>query len=125
MTRQRRIREEVLAGDIILVRGDVMHDAVLREDAVRTFLAYGSYGVSAFAATERGVDWVAEHRLVRFHRLTLMLAGDLRQSGIKLVPTGRSPHYTLEMGDLEDGVARLVACPQRLLMNRYHGTTRE
>jgi hypothetical protein len=52
--------------------------------------------VSAFLApTEREIDALCEDRLVRFSSVVVFTVGNLRDAGVEIVPTFRSPHVTL------------------------------
>ena len=120
----RRLRDgDVLeGGDVVLVRGGDLDPDILRADAARYHSIYGVYGVSVFAVRDATVDELAQQApLVRFDCLTLLKARDVLAAGMRLEPTGRNPrHYTVGFDDLDDGVQRLIGCPQQIVPNAYH-----
>jgi len=121
--KERFVREgDVLADDASVVRGGELDPVVLRADAERHFAVYGTFGISVFALRDITFDELAQQPpLVRFDLLTLVIAGDLREAGLRLEPTGRNPrHFTVGFDDLDDGVARLSACEHQVRVNPYH-----
>ena len=120
----RRLRDgDVLEdGDVVLVRGGDLDPDILRADAARYHSIYGVYGVSVFAVRDATVDELAQQApLVRFDCLTLLKVRDVLAAGMRLEPTGRNPrHYTVGFDDLDDGVQRLIGCPQQIVPNAYH-----
>jgi hypothetical protein len=109
-------------GDVVLVRGGDLDPDILRADAARYHSIHGVYGVSVFAVRDATVDELAQQApLVRFDCLTLLKARDVLAAGMRLEPTGRNPrHYTVGFDDLDDGVQRLIGCPQQIVPNAYH-----
>lgn len=122
--KQRSIRVgDALADDVtVVVRGGVLDADLLREDALRNYAIYASYGISVFAARDLTVDELAQQApLIRFEQLTLMSAGALRSAGLRLEPTGRNPrHFDISFDDLDDGITRLVSCEHTTILNPYH-----
>jgi len=106
----------------VVVRGGELQGRAVREDALRTFEVYGSYGISMFALKGATIDELAQQApLVRFAQLALVIAGAIRAAGLDLEPTGRNPrHYSAVLPDLGASVDRLCACEQRLWSNPYH-----
>ena len=49
--------------------------------------------------------------------LVVFRAGDVLASGLDLWDTGQSPHYDVVHQDIDELVARLVACPHRIIRN--------
>jgi hypothetical protein len=107
---------------VVVVRGGDLDAPLLAADARRSHAVYGVYAISVFAADGVTVDELAqEPPLVRFERLTWMTVGALRRVGLTLRPTGRNPrHHSIEFNDLEEGIARLVNCEHRSMVNPYH-----
>lgn len=106
----------------VVVRGGELDAELLREDALRNYAVYGTYGVSVFAVRDLTLDELAQQApLVRFGQLTLITVGALRAAGLRLEPTGRNPrHYDISFDDLDDGVDRLIRCEHRTVDNPYH-----
>lgn len=106
----------------VVVRGGDLDGPAIREDALRMFEVYGSYGISVFALREATLDEIAqEPPLVRFARLTVVTVGAIRAAGLSLEPTGRNPrHYTLVLPDLGPSVDRLCGCERWLWDNPYY-----
>lgn len=117
-----RVGDELSDEDTVVVRGGVLDGALLRRDALRNFAIYATYGISVFAARDLTVDELAQHvPLVRFEQLTLMAVGALRAAGLRLEATGRNPrHFDVGFDDLDDGIARLLGCEHRTIVNPYH-----
>ncbi|MCB0980256.1 MAG: hypothetical protein KDB17_06340 [Ilumatobacter sp.] len=105
-----------------MVRGGALDVTLLAEDARRAFAVYGVYAVSVFAADGVSIDELVQSTpLVRFGSLTLMTVGAIRAEGFELVPSGRNPlHHSVDLGDLEAGVDRLLRCEHRTIVNPYH-----
>ncbi len=121
--KQRLVRiGDVLDDDAVVVRGGDLDGDVLRADALRNHQIYGTYGISVFAARGITVDELAQQPpLVRFGLLTIITAGVLRAAGLRLEATGRNPrHFDVSFDELDDGVARLLACEHREMVNPYH-----
>jgi hypothetical protein len=95
---------------------------LLRQDALRNHAIYATYGISVFAARDLTVDELAQQApLIRFDQLTLMSVGALRAAGLRLDPTGRNPrHFDIGFDDLGDGIARLLGCEHRTIVNPYY-----
>lgn len=121
-SRYLRPGDELSDDEVVVVRGGALDQVLLRDDASRYFSIYGTYGVSVFAARQITVDEQAqEPPLVRFEVLTLLRVGNLRSSHLRLEPTGRNrQHFTLAWDDLDEGLARLVACEHQTLPNPYY-----
>jgi hypothetical protein len=112
-----------LADDVtIVVRGGTLDRELLRQDALRNHAVYATFGISVFAARDLTVDELAQQApLIRFEQLTLMSAGALRASGLRLEATGRNPlHFDIGFDDVEDGISRLISCEHRTITNPYH-----
>ena len=106
----------------MLVRGGELDPEILRADALRYHSVYGSYGISVFVVRGATLEEMAQQvPLVRFARLTLIKAAEVRGAGLRLEPTGRNPrHYTLGFDDLDQGVAALAGCEHQGVPNPYH-----
>ena len=122
--KQRYLRagDDLTDDDIVVVRGGALETDVIRVDATRYFSIYGTYGISVFATREITVDELAQEApLVRFEVLSLVRVGNLRAADLRLEPTGRNRrHFTVAWDNLDDGVARLVACEHETRQNPYH-----
>lgn len=122
--KQRFIRVgDELADDVtVVVRGGALDPRPLRRDAARNYAIYATYGISVFAARGLTVDELAQQvPLVRFEQLTLMSVAALRAAGLRLEATGRNPrHFDVGFDDLDDGIARLLGCEHRTIVNPYH-----
>ena len=107
---------------VIVVRGGTLGSDDVLDDALAAFEVYGVYSISVFAIVDTTLDELAQRPpLVRFEQLTLMTAGAIRQSGLRLVPTGRRKlHHSIEFDDLADGLRRLRLCEHRVVANPYH-----
>jgi hypothetical protein len=119
----RRLRGgDELDGETVLVRGGELDPDVLRDDAKRYRNIYGIYGISVFAIRGASLAELAQAvPLVRFSRLTLITAGEIRKAGLRLEPTGRNPrHYTICFEDLTAGMTQLTGCEHAVVPNRYH-----
>ena len=95
---------------------------MLRADARRYHEVYGAYGISLFAVRGMALDEMAQQvPLIRFRGLTLITAGELIRSGLRLEPTGRNPrHYTVGFDDLGQGVKVLTDCRHQVMTNPYY-----
>lgn len=95
---------------------------MLRQDALRNYAIYASYGTSVFAARDLTVDELAQQPpLIRFGQVTLMTVAALHAADLRLEPTGRNPrHFDISFDDLDNGIARLLRCPHRTITNPYH-----
>lgn len=83
---------------------------------------FGVYGLSFMRADdEPAVDQLARTRLNAYAVLSVFAAGALRAAGLELRPTFHRPHYTLVLGELEEGLARLAACEHESRENGYYG----
>ena len=57
--------------------------------------------------------------LRRFETVTVMMAGTIRSAGLELVPTFRSPHYTVLLPELQADAERLARCDNELQRNPH------
>ena len=113
---------DLLDEDTVLVRGGELDPDVRGADARRYHGVYGTYGISVFAMRGMALEEMAQQvPLVRFRGLTLITAGELIRSGLRLEPTGRNPqHYTVGFDDLGQGVKVLTDCRHQVLTNPYY-----
>ncbi len=66
-------------------------------------------------------EMAPQEPLVRFGRMTIIIARELAGCGLRLEPTGRNPrHYTVGFYDLERGVKALASCACEVVTNPYH-----
>ena len=109
---------------VFVVRGDELDPSTIREDAANfreRFADWGRYGLSAFLAVDDGeVDVLCATRLVRFATVVVFRGAALREIGIEIVPTFRTPHVTLCHQTLEELVTSLRACEHVERLNPYH-----
>ena len=117
-----RVGDELADEVTVVVRGGALDAALLRQDALRNYAIYATFGISVFAARDLTVDELAQRApLIRFEQLTLMTVRALRAAGMRLEPTGRNPrHFDIGFDDLDDGIARLLGCEHRTVVNPYH-----
>src|SRR5664279_3518041 len=117
-----RVGDELADEVTAVVRGGALDAALLRQDALRNYAIYATFGISVFAARDLTVDELAQRApLIRFEQLTLMTVRALRAAGLRLEPTGRNPrHFDIGFVDLDDGIARLLGCEHRTVVNPYH-----
>jgi len=117
-----RVGDELTDDVAVVVRGGALDPELLREDALRNYAIYGTYGISVFAVRDLSLDELAQQSpLVRFEQLTVMTVGALRSAGLGLEATGRNPrHFDLAFDELDDGIARLISCEHRTIANPYH-----
>ncbi len=108
--------------ETVLVRGGELDPDVLQADARRYHGVYGTYGISVFAVRGMALDEMAQQvPLVRFRHLTLIPAGEITRSMLRLEPTGRNPrHYTVGFDDLRQGVKVLTGCQRQVMTNPYY-----
>ena len=88
----------------------------------RYYDIYATYGISVFAVRGLSLEEMAQQvPLVRFGRMTIIIARELAGCGLRLEPTGRNPcHYTAGFDDLERGVKALASCAREVVTNPYH-----
>ena len=117
-----RPNDELTDDTVVVIRGGQLDRDLLVRDAQRAHIVYGTYAISVFAAVDVTVDELAqEPPLVRFESLTLMAVGAIKAASLVIRPTGRNRlHYSVEFHDLEDGIARLLRCEHRTIVNPYH-----
>jgi hypothetical protein len=63
--------------------------------------------------------------LARAEWLALFTVGVLLRAGLELWDTGRSRHYDLVHGQVEELVRRFVGCPHRLVVNEHYVSSEE
>ena len=71
MVKRRLVRsgDTLIDAAEVVVRGGDLHGQAVREDALRMFEVYGSYGISVFALGGATIDELAQQApLVRFAR---------------------------------------------------------
>ena len=117
--------------------GGVAFDrAVLIADATRNFELFGYYGLSLWATSVAWpVDRVLAEKAHKAAQAALFTAGDLRDKGLGLVPSGKTPHYDISVGDVsgrtfgsvqitapsaEDLIDRFVSATYTLVQNRHY-----
>ena len=136
MVRRRLIRDEApLPDDATLVRalfdayrgGATFDRAVLIADATRNFELFGYYGLSLWAASAAWpVDRVLAQKAQKAVRAALFTAGDLRDKGLGLVPSGKAPHYDTSVGDVDGrsfGSVQIIAPSAEDLIDRFVSAT--
>lgn len=136
MVRHRSIRDEVaLPDDTVLVRllreplpsGEVFDREDLIVDVGNNYELFGYYGLSLWATVD---GWLLERVLTekaaRAMTVALFRAGDLRDKGLGLVPSGRSPHYDTNVGDVDGqpfGAVQVTAPTAADLVARFVSAT--
>lgn len=122
MTKQRQIRDEPPPDDATLVlRGNLLTEAILTTTASENYEVYGFYGVSMWAEVgEATRDGLLATKLVKQEVVAVFKAGDLRSAGLELRPTGASPHYDVVHTDVGQLVAKLIACPHVVIDNAHY-----
>ena len=117
-----RVGDDLTDDVTVVVRGGDLDPEILREDALRNYGVYGTYGISVFAVRDLTLDELAQQApLVRFERLVILTVAVLRALGLLLEPTGRNPrHYDVTFTDLAEGVEKLSTCEHQIMVNPYH-----
>jgi hypothetical protein len=117
--KQRARRGEALPSDAALVvRGNLLDPDALRADAVDNHEIYGFWGISVFAEVGSfDLLWIAANKLARAEWLVVFSTGDVLGAGLQLWDTGQAPHFDVVHQDVDELVARLVACPHRIIRN--------
>lgn len=109
MARRRLIREETpLLDSGVLVRmlfeeqGHAAFDRTrLIADATLNFTEFGYFGLSLSAVIDAWpLDRVLSEKCRYSRHVALYRAGDLRGSGLVLIPSGRVPHYDVSAGSV-------------------------
>jgi hypothetical protein len=99
---------------------------VLVEDATRNFDLFGYYGLSLWGVSETWpLDTVLSQRAKLSRHVALFRAGDLRQRGLGIIPSGRSPHYDAHISTVTDqwfGAVRVTAASAVDLVARFTST---
>jgi hypothetical protein len=135
MVRRRSIRDvPPLPDGAVLVRalfevydhgGDYDRD-VLIADATYNFDEFGYYGLSLWLVSEAWtLDRLRAEKTRKAARVALYTAGDLTEHGLKLVASGREPHYDATDGALiegDSGSVRITAGSAEELTDRFLGT---
>lgn len=145
MARTRMIRDEAAPpDDTWLVRAlfdahldvSVFDRTVLLADVTQNFELFGYYGLSLWATSaEWTIDRVLAAKCQRAAHVALFTAGDLRDKGLGLAPSGKAPHYDATVGGVhgntfgsaqitapgaEDLVDRFVSAPYTVVENKHH-----
>jgi len=112
---------------VLVVRGDILEDELLRVDAARFSRRYpdwGHCGVSGYyARDEDEVAALCQTKLANFATVVVFTRADLEAEGIDVIGTFRTPHVTLAAADIEALVTALTRCPHQVRANPYHGNT--
>jgi hypothetical protein len=130
MEQRGRLRPEPsLTRSAVVVRGGTDTVDKLRRHAHRTARAWSLdgvplLGVSVFAALD-DVEVLLRTRFATFRTVHLPTAGALRDADLELLPTGRSPHYTIRLATADDNeLALLVAALGPPKHNQGYGIVR-
>lgn len=111
---------------------------MLIADATRNFELFGYYGLSVWGASAAWpVDRVLAEKAQKAARAALFTAGDLRNKGLGLVPSGKAPHYDTSVGGVdgrtfgsvqitapsaEDLIDRFISATYTLVKNRHYAS---
>jgi hypothetical protein len=119
-----RIRRKPIPDSALLViRGDVLDEQVLRSDAQRfsrRFQGWERFGVSGFlAASEAEITQLFETRLDRYATVIVYRRADLEALGVEVVATFRVPHVTIAHRELDALVMVILTCDHGSLDNPY------
>lgn len=123
-----RVRQAPLPSDAVLVvRGDILEDELLRVDAARFTRRYPDWGRSGvsgyYARDEDEVVALCQTKLANFATVVVFTRADLEAEGIDVIGTFRTPHVTLAAADIEALVTALTRCPHQVRENPYHENT--
>jgi hypothetical protein len=120
--KQRWVRDESPPDDAALVlRGNLLTEAILATTAAENFEVYGYYAVSVWAEVGGATrDSLLATKLVKQEVVAVFKAGDLRAAGLELRPTGASPHYDVVHTDVGQLVTKLIACPHEVIDNVHY-----
>lgn len=105
--RDRLRREDLPADLVVVVRGGRDSIDKLRRHALRTARAWSLdgaplFGISVFAVLDRSLETLLSQRFGSFRTVHLTSAGQLREAGFELLPTGLRPHFTVRVRTAED-----------------------
>lgn len=120
--KQRQIRDEPPPDDAtVVLRGNLLTEEILTTTASENYEVYGFYGVSVWADVGGATrDGLLATKLVKQEVVAVFKAGHLREVGLELRPTGASPHYDVVHTDVGQLVAKLIACPHKVIDNEYY-----
>lgn len=92
-------QEPPLADDDIVVRGGILAFDSLKNAAEVCQARFGIHGISVCASPGESLEVLrTSGPVVKYTQHRVTTAGHLRALGFRLIPTGRSPHYTLDLG---------------------------
>jgi len=144
--KQRTIRDQApIPDNATLVR--MIFDRDLRDtdfnrellivDASNNFELFGYFGLSLWATSDDPSDTATlfAEKCGRSKYLAVFVAGELRDKGLGLVPSGKAPHFDASVGSVygnafgsvqivapnaADLVARFMSAPYTVLENPYY-----
>jgi hypothetical protein len=118
----RQVRDEPPPDDAaLLLRGNLLTEAILATTALDNFEVYGFYGISMWAAVGSATQGsLLATKLARQEVVAVFKAGDLRRAGLELRPTGAAPHYDVVHSDVAHLVAKLIECPHEVIDNEHY-----
>lgn len=132
MTHRRSIRPDLPPpGDAILVRalfdalpsGQDFDRVALIDDASYNFELFGYYGLSLWLPTEMWpLDRILAEKTRRAARVALFSVESVTQQGLRLVASGREPHYGVTDGQFIVGgwgSVRITAGSAQTLVDRF------
>jgi len=92
-----------LPDDAFVLRGGDLDLDELLESAEKCMIRHGEYGLSVFAAdVPRAEDvFTRDPRMARYAYGRYSTAGDIRATGFSMRGTGKAPHWTVTLPDLE------------------------
>ncbi len=120
--KQRQVRDEPPPDEAtLMLRGNLLTEAILVRTASDNYEVYGFYGVSMWAVVGPATpDSLLATKLARQEVVAVFKAGDLRSAGLELRPTGASPHYDVVHSDVGQLVAKLIGCPHEVIGNEHY-----
>lgn len=103
--------------------GRIFDRDVLIADVTVNFVAFGYYGLSLWATSDAWpLDKVLIEKARKARRVALFTAGKLRSQGLGLVPSGKAPHYDINVGTVNGqtfGAVQVIAPSAEDLVDRF------